>query len=159
MLKLSDIVTEESVVPSLQGSDRAAVVGELVAALVAAGVADAKCQGDLVTRILDREKLSSTGFGKGVAVPHAKHKSIKRMTAAIGLSPRGVEFNALDRQPVYTVFLLLSPEDKPEEHLRAMEVIFKNLSRDQFRRSLRQASSVQDVRAVLEEADGQQLAP
>jgi mannitol/fructose-specific phosphotransferase system IIA component (Ntr-type) len=79
------------------------------------------------------------------------------MTAAVGLSSTGIEFASLDRAPVYTVFLLLSPEDRPEEHLKAMEVIFKNLSKDAFRRLLRQSQTVVDVRGVLTDADGQHL--
>lgn len=63
----------------------------------------------------------------------------------------------LDKQPVYSVFLLLSPEDQPEDHLHAMEVIFKNLSKDTFRRFLRQATSAEEVRTLLVEADEQQL--
>jgi mannitol/fructose-specific phosphotransferase system IIA component (Ntr-type) len=80
------------------------------------------------------------------------------MAAAVGLSPTGVDFNALDKQPVYSIFLLLSPEDRPEDHLQAMEVIFKNLSKETFRRFLRQAGSVAEVQDLLSEADGQQLA-
>jgi mannitol/fructose-specific phosphotransferase system IIA component (Ntr-type) len=80
------------------------------------------------------------------------------MAAAIGLSPTGVDFNALDKQPVFSIFLLLSPEDRPEDHLQAMEVIFKNLSKETFRRFLRQATTTEEVLTLLEEADGQQLA-
>ena len=93
-----------------------------------------------------------------MAVPHFKHAAIIELAAAVGLSSGGVDFNALDKQPVYSVFLLLSPEDKPEDHLHAMEVIFKNLSKDTFRRFLRQAGSDADVRTLLEEADDQQIA-
>ena len=99
----------------------------------------------------------STGFGKGVAVPHVKHKSVTQMSAAIGLSQGGIEFASLDKQPVYSVFLLLSPEDKPEDHLQAMEVIFKSLSKDTFRRFLRQAGTLEEVMSLLDEADSQQL--
>ena len=69
------------------------------------------------------------------------------------MSQAGVNFNALDRQPVFSILLLLSPEDQPEEHLDAMEAIFGNLSQETFRRFLRQARSVEDVVALLEEAD------
>ena len=157
-MKLTEIVVEGAIVPSLASSERDEVVAELVAALVASGSVPASVQPDLIRAILEREQKGSTGFGKGVAVPHVKHKSIAGMAAAIGLSPRGVDFNALDKQPVYSVFLLLSPDDRPEEHLQAMEVIFKNLSKDTFRRFLRQAASVEDVKTLLEEADSQQLA-
>ncbi|HWB19354.1 MAG TPA: PTS sugar transporter subunit IIA, partial [Phycisphaerales bacterium] len=95
----------------------------------------------------------STGFGHGVAVPHVKHTSIKKMAVAVGVSRQGVDFNALDRQPVYSIFLLLSPDDKPEDHLDAMEVIFGNLSQESFRRFLRQAATQEDIVTLLEEAD------
>ncbi|MEO0716175.1 MAG: PTS sugar transporter subunit IIA, partial [Planctomycetota bacterium] len=75
-----------------------------------------------------------------------------------GVSATGVDFDALDKQPVYTVFLLLSPEDHAEEHLQAMEVIFRNLSKETFRRLLRQATTREDVVELLDEADGSTLA-
>lgn len=157
-MKLSDIVPKGAIVPALKSTDRDGVVNELVDALIASGVCDQALRDELITKVLDRERRGSTGFGRGVAVPHVKHRQSGRMAAAIGLSQRGIDFNSLDKQPVYTVFLLLSPEDRPEEHLQAMEVIFKNLSKDTFRRFLRQAASVDDVRALLDEADHQQIA-
>lgn len=156
-MKLTEIVAAGAIVPQLKSSQREEVVGELIDALVAAGVAEGAIREELVRRVLDREKKGSTGFGKGVAVPHVKHAGVKRMVAAIGLSQRGVDFNALDKQPVYSILLLLSPEDRPEEHLQAMEVIFKNLSKETFRRFLRQATTVDGVRELLDEADNQQL--
>ncbi len=158
MAKLSDIVPQGAIVASLKSADREAVIAELITALAAAGIVDPAIQDEVTAKVLDRERRGSTGFGKGVAVPHVKHKSITRMHAAIGLSQRGIDFRALDGQPVYSVFLLVSPEDKPEEHLQAMEVIFKNLSKDTFRRFLRQSTTVDEVRELLEEADGQHLA-
>lgn len=157
MLKLTELVPEQAVIAKLAATDRDAVVTELLDALLAAGFAPAKHREELIAKVLDREQRGSTGFGKGVAVPHVKHKSVKKMAAAIGLSPTGIDFNSLDKQPVFSVFLLLSPEDRPEEHLQAMEVIFKNLSKDTFRRFLRQAGSVEEVLTLLEEADGHQV--
>lgn len=158
MAKLTDIVAEGAIVASLKNSDRDTVITELVDAMVACGAAQAAIRDELIAKVLERERRGSTGFGRGVAVPHVKHKGVQRMTASVGLSQRGVDFAALDRQPVYSVVLLLSPEDRPEEHLQAMEVIFKNLSKDTFRRFLRQATTVEEVRTLLEEADGQHLA-
>lgn len=157
MIKLTEIVPENAIVAPLTATNRDGVVRELIAAAVNAGAAPQGLTDELVTRVLDREKRGSTGFGKGVAVPHVKHKAVQRMAAAVGLAPSGVDFNSLDKQPVYSVFLLLSPEDRPEEHLQAMELIFKNLSKDTFRRFLRQARSAAEVRTLLEEADGQHL--
>ncbi|MCC6321987.1 MAG: PTS sugar transporter subunit IIA [Phycisphaerales bacterium] len=155
MLKLSQIVAEGAIIPKLTSNQRDEAIAELVDALIRSGAADPSLRDELITRVLDREKRGSTGFGKGIAVPHVKHKSVKGMAAAVGLSPTGVEFNSLDRQPVYSIFLLLSPEHDPESHLRAMEVIFNSLGNETFRRFLRQAQSTDDVRTLLEEADTQ----
>lgn len=157
-MKLMEIVPKGAIVPVLKSVDRDGAIAELVDGLIASGACDVGLREELITRVLERERRGSTGFGRGVAVPHVKNRSAGRMAAAIGLSQRGIDFNSLDKQPVYTIFLLLSPEDRPEEHLQAMEVIFKNLSKESFRRILRQAGSVDDVRALLEEADHQQIA-
>lgn len=157
-MKLTDIVSPQAIVPRLASSERDQVIAEMVDALLFSGAAEARLRDELIGRILERERRGSTGFGRGIAVPHVKHKSVKKMAAAIGLSPTGVDFNALDKQPVFSIFLLLSPEDRPEDHLQAMEVIFKNLSKETFRRFLRQAGTADEVVTLLEEADGQQLA-
>jgi mannitol/fructose-specific phosphotransferase system IIA component (Ntr-type) len=153
-MKLSQIVRPGAIVPKLASPERDKVIAELIDALISSGAADPSLRPELLGRVLERERRGSTGFGKGVAVPHVKHKSVKQMSAAIGLAPGGIDFNAMDRQPVYTVFLLLSPEDQPDDHLRAMEVIFKHLSQETFRRFLRQAQTVDDVMTLIEEADG-----
>ncbi|MGD9690620.1 MAG: PTS sugar transporter subunit IIA [Phycisphaerales bacterium] len=152
-MKLSELVPEGGIVTSLKGPTRDAAVGELVDALCAAGAASAADRDELVAKVLDRERKGSTGFGQGIAVPHVKHKSVRRIAAAVGLSAGGIDFTSLDRQPVYSIVLLLSPEDQPDPHLEAMKVIFDNLSKPTFRRFLRQAGTVQDVRVLLEEAD------
>lgn len=155
MLKLTDIVSKGAIVVPLKGRERDQVVGELVDALVSAGAIGTETRETIYLRVLDRELKSTTGFGKGVAVPHAKDSRIGKISVALGLSPGGVEFNALDRQPVYTVILLISPDDQPNDHLRAMEAIFKHIRSDVFRRLLRQCQTPADVWALLQEADAQ----
>lgn len=157
MLKLSDFIAKDAIVAQLSAAKRDDAIHELVDALIAAGAAPKTLRDTLVRLILDREKKGSTGFGKGVAVPHVKHEKIRKMTATIGISAAGIDFNALDKSPVYTIFLLLSPADKPDEHLQAMENIFSHLQRETFRRFLRQATTTEQVMELIEEADGQQL--
>jgi len=156
-MRLSQLIVDDAIVPRLASRERDAVIVELVDALIASGAASPDLRDELVSRVINRERQGSTGFGRGIAVPHVKHRAVERMTVAVGLSQLGIDFAALDRQPVYSVFLLLSPEDRPEDHLHAMETIFKNLSLDTFRSFLRQASTVEEVRALLEEADGQRF--
>lgn len=157
-MKMRDIVHERAVVPDLASRERDGVVAELVDALIEAGAAKQELRDELIRSVISREERGSTGFGKGVAVPHVKHEDVDSMAAAVGVSADGVDFNALDKQPVYSFILLLSPAQKPDEHLQAMEVIFKNLSQDTFRKFLRQAGSVQDVMTLMDEADSNQLA-
>jgi len=156
-MKLTEIIQPDSIVAPLGTTDRDDVITGMVNLLIETGAAPASIKDDLIERVLDRERKHSTGFGRGVAVPHVKHPEIEQITAAIGISAEGIEFNSLDKQPVYTVFLLLSPQDRPEEHLQAMEIIFKNLSKDTFRRSLRQADTKVEIHQLLDDADNHRL--
>ena len=152
-MKLLDIVVKKAILPALTATDRDAAIAEIIDAIVAAGTLSPKLRDEFVKAVIKRENRGSTGFGHGVAVPHVKHAAITKMAVAVAVSLDGVDFNALDRQPVYSILLLLSPEDQPEEHLDAMEAIFGNLSQGTFRRFLRQARSVEDIVTLLEEAD------
>lgn len=156
-LKLTEIVAPDAVVAELKATERDDVIAEMIDALVEAGAADAEHRDALVAAVLERERKGSTGFGRGVAVPHVKHPGVTKMAAAVARSSTGVDFSALDRQPVYSVVLLLSPGSSPEDHLKAMEVIFKSLGNETFRRFLRQATTREDIIELLHEADHQKL--
>lgn len=157
-MKLLDIVNRDAIITGLTSSNRDDAIEEIVDALVEAGEVSPELRDEFLAEIIKRENRGSTGFGHGVAVPHVKHTAITKMVVAVATSETGVEFNALDKQPVYSIFLLLSPADKPEDHLDAMEVIFGNLSQETFRRFLRQARSTEDVVTLLEEADARAAA-
>ena len=152
-MKLIDFFNIDACVPELAAKDRNGVIRELVESLSAAGAIDPKNRETVARACITRENHGSTGFGKGVAVPHVKHSAVNKMVAAVGRSTTGVDFAALDRAPVYTVVLLLSPENDAEMHLAAMERIFRHLQRDNFRRFLRQADSKDAIRDLLVEAD------
>jgi len=154
-MKLREIVVEKAILPELDANSRDDAIAELLGALKEAGAVAADSLDDYSKAIIKRENRGSTGFGRGVAVPHIKDASIENLIVAIGISRTGIDFNALDRQPVHSIFLLLSPEDKPEEHLDAMEAIFTNLQQDTFRRFLQQARNVEDVLTLLDEADAE----
>ncbi len=153
-MKMHDFVVSDAIVPQLEATDRDGAIRELVMALVAQKAVPATMAEELIKAIHDREKRGSTGFGKGVAVPHAMHTKVTKMVATIGVSHKGVDFNALDKGPVYSIVLLLSPKDNPTEHLQAMENIFSNLQKDNFRRFLRQANTAKDVVDLLHEIEG-----
>lgn len=141
----------------LRSRDRDGAITELADALIAGGSGDASLRDVMVKAVLAREKLNSTGFGKGVAVPHVKLPEVSKIGVALGLTQRGIDFGSVDHQPVYIIMLLLSPKNAPEEHLKAMEVIFKYLGKDNFRRSLRECQSVDQVIELIADADQQHL--
>lgn len=152
-MKLGDFFAREAVIPELSATDRNGVIRELVAALAAAGAIDSGDTETVARAVISRENQGSTGFGKGVAIPHVKHAAVKRMVATIGRSSAGVDFTALDRAPVYVVVMLLSPPDTPDQHLAAMESIFRHLQRDNFRKFLRQAETADEIVELIDEAD------
>src|SRR3954447_12328565 len=152
-MKLNEFIVPEAIVPSLQSSERDGVLRELVASLADAGALPQDSIDEVLAAIVKREQNGSTGFGKGVAVPHVKHAKVKKMAGTIGRSEAGVDFAALDHQPVYSIVLLLSPENAPQQHLQAMNIVFSNLQKDMFRRFLRQSATQQGISDLLDEAD------
>jgi PTS system nitrogen regulatory IIA component len=152
-MKLRDFVCIEATITELQASDRDGVIKELVTSLDKASMLGKGKRQDIIREVIKRENEASTGLGKGVAVPHVKHKAVKEAVAAIGQSSRGIDFFALDKQPVYSVILLISPADDPDQHLQAMESVFKHLQQERFRKFLRQCRSIEQVEDLLNEAD------
>ncbi len=152
-MKFEDFVCFKATIPELQASDRDAAIVELISALVVAGKIPAESAKDVTKAVIKRENEASTGMGKGVAVPHVKHSAVKNVVAAVGQSSAGIDFAALDEQPVYSVILLISPLDNPDKHLQAMENIFRHLQKERFRKFLRQSRTPAELQDLLREAD------
>lgn len=152
-MKFADFVCFKATIAELQAKDRDGVIAELVSALEKAGQLKKGSKEDVIKAVIKRENEASTGMGKGIALPHVKHSSVKDIVAAIGKSSFGIDFSALDKQPVYSVMLLISPVDNPDKHLQAMENIFKLLQQEKFRKFLRQSRSAEDIEDLLREVD------
>lgn len=152
-MKLKDFIVTEAIIPELKATDRDGALRELVEGLAASGAVPPDVVEEVVAALIKREQNGSTGFGKGVAVPHVKHAKITRMAGSVGRSVSGIDFAALDHQPVYSVVLLLSPENQPQQHLQAMNAVFNNLQKDTFRRFLRQSTTREGIADLLDEAD------
>jgi len=152
-MKFSEFIVKEAVQHELKATTRDEVLSELVEALAKAGALPKGAVAEIVAALVKREQNGSTGFGKGVAVPHVKHAKLKKMVGTLGRSVHGVDFAALDHQPVFIVFLLLSPDNQPQQHLQAMNIIFSSLQKDTFRRFLRQSATREEILDLLDEAD------
>jgi len=133
-MRISSFVCFDAIIPELKSADRDGAISELVLALGKANRFENKSCQNIIKSVIERENEASTGIGKGVAVPHTKHPAIKRIVAAVGRKSVGIDFISLDKQPVYSVILVLSPPDDAEEHLRVMETIIKHLQRENFRK-------------------------
>jgi nitrogen PTS system EIIA component len=151
-MKIADVISSKAIVPRLEAVKRDDAIKELIAILEKTGKIAAENSAEIAKAVIKRENEASTGIGKGVAVPHIRHKLVKKVVAAIGVSARGIDFAALDKQPVYTIILLISPTEG-DQHLQAMESIFEHLQNDNFRKFLRQSETVEQIRDLLVEAD------
>ena len=152
-MKFVDVVCFEAIIPELKAKDRDSAIAELVLAIDKAGrLGKENCE-QIIKEVIKRENEASTGMGKGVALPHVKHGAVKDVIVAVGQSGVGIDFSSLDKQPVYSVILLISPLGNPDRHLQAMESIFKHLQRDKFRRFLRQSQTAKEIEDLLREAD------
>jgi mannitol/fructose-specific phosphotransferase system IIA component (Ntr-type) len=152
-MKLLDFVVREAIIVDLQASGKEAAIREMVGSLQRAGrLADHDME-SVIRLILGREELGSTGIGQGVAVPHTRHPTLQGLVGTVALSRRGVEFAALDGEPVDIFFLLVSPHNQPGAHLRALENISRHLKDERFVSFLRQARTREAVIEILEEAD------
>ncbi len=152
-MKFSDFISTKSICSELGSSDKESTIAELVDSLVSAGNIKQSDRDDIIKAIMKREELGSTGIGRGVAVPHTKHPSVDKLVGTVGVSTDGVEFDSLDGEKVQLFFLLVSPPDRPGDHLRALENISRQLRDETFCRFLKQSKNAEDIMQLLEEAD------
>jgi PTS system fructose-specific IIA component/PTS system nitrogen regulatory IIA component len=157
-MKFSDFVAPDAIRSRIEAQSKEGVIREMVQALVDAGRIAAADQEGIVKAIMKREDLGSTGIGRGVAVPHTKHPSVSRLVGTVAVSPSGVDFESLDGDPVQLFFLLVSPPDRPGDHLRALENISRQLRDESFCRLLKAAKGPVEIQHLLEEADSQGVA-
>jgi PTS system fructose-specific IIA component/PTS system nitrogen regulatory IIA component len=156
-MKFADFVSVDAIQADLQSDTKESVIREMAEALLEAGKVSAGELDSIVKAIMKREELGSTGIGRGVAVPHTKHTSVDRLVGTVAVSREGVDFESLDGEKVQLFFLLISPPDRPGDHLRALENISRQLRDDMFCKFLKQAKTREDIQHLLEEADNHQF--
>ncbi|MCA8986709.1 MAG: PTS sugar transporter subunit IIA [Planctomycetaceae bacterium] len=156
-MKFSDIVAKDSIITDLSVETKEDAIRRLVGSLKSAGQITADSEESIVGAIMNREELGSTGIGKGIAVPHTKHPSVEELVATIAISRDGVDFASLDGEDVYIFFMLVSPPDRPGDHLRALETISKHLRNENFCNFLRQSQTAEQVMELLKEADHDEI--
>ena len=150
-MKLVEILPPGAVSVDLTAATKKDVLEEMCALLAKADkLPDADA---MVSILLEREALGSTGIGQGVAIPHGKSPAVKGQAAALGISKRGVDFDALDGEPVHIIFLLIAPPDAAGNHLKALAKVSRLLKDKFFRQALKDAKTPDDVLKIIREED------
>ena len=152
-MKFADFIVMKSIQPNITAINKEDVLRELIDGLVKAGQIPESEKDSVCGAVMERENLGSTGIGRGVAVPHAKHPAVDRPVGTVALSRKGVDFNSLDGDPVHLFFALVSPPERSADHLAALGYISRQIQNNLFCRLLRQAKTAKDIWQILEEAD------
>lgn len=154
-MRMTDFVVREAIINELAGTTRESVIREMIGRLAATGHLRTEHVEDVFREIMRREQLGSTGIGRGIAIPHAKHTSIERLIGTVAISKAGVAFDSIDRQAVHVFVILISPKDQPGEHLRALENVVRRMRDDNFVRALQSAKTSQQIWELLEDQTNQ----
>ena len=147
-MTLLDILSPASTIVDLKGDTKEEIIAELVDSLSASeAISD---RDKVLQAVLEREKIMSTGIGDGIAIPHGKSDSVVKLVAALGTQRRGVDFEALDGEPAYVFFLLVSPANVSGPHIKALARISRLLKNDDFKKKLIVASSPEDILSTIQ---------
>jgi len=152
-MKIMDFLREDFIIEELESSNKQEVLEE-----IARNIQKGKKkynQAAMVKVLIEREKLGSTGIGDSIAIPHGKLNGLDDLIVAFGRSRQGVEFNAMDGKPVHLFFLLMAPEQSKSEHLKVLARISRMLKDLNFRKSLMEAKSRNELYQIIADKDEQ----
>ena len=146
-MNLMDLLSPRCIKVPLEKNTKREVIAELVDMLVTAK--QIPHREVIFDALIEREEVGSTGIGHGVALPHAKCVEVKEICLACGISPQGMDFDALDREPVHIFFLILAPKTAPGQHLKVMALLTRLLSNPDAREKLLKAKDSNQIHQIL----------
>lgn len=147
MITISSLLSEPFIILPMRATDRSTAIQELLEPLEKNNIIDSSQE--CVESILKRERRMSTGIGKGVALPHGLSESLQEVALVMGISPEGVDFNAVDGALCHIFVLLISPAGQPDKHLKILSRISKHLSDGEQRSALIDATAPGQVLEIL----------
>ena len=150
-MKVSDLLKPEFIVPDLKGESKEDVINELIDLFKS----DSRVE-DLEkvrSAVLDREKVMSTGVGKGFAIPHGKTNAAKEIIGAFGRVPDGIDYDSLDGNPVQLIFLLVGKDNLISTHIKLLSRISRSMNKDDFRHRLIEAKNSEDIIKLFTEEE------
>ena len=150
-MKITDFLTPSMIIPELKGREKRAVLNEIAEWMAAQDRSlDAR---KLFAILFEREKVSSTAIGEGVAIPHGKMPGMQGVSGLFARSLQGVNFDSMDGAPTYLFFLLIAPENSAADHLKALARISRLLKNSEFRRRLMQEQTREEIFETIREED------
>jgi PTS system nitrogen regulatory IIA component len=150
-LKITDFLSPKGVLSSLKSTEKTGALEEMTQCLVAC---EPSLEGQKVLRVLvEREKISTTAIGEGVAIPHGKLPDVNRVVGIFARSLEGVDFHSLDGEPTHLFFVLVAPEDAAADHLKALARISRLLKDSGFRKQLMRGKSSQEIFDIIAAED------
>src|SRR5213080_3835515 len=153
-MNLGDILSPAQIISEMQASNRWEAIDELINNLVQTGKIKAENRESIVAVVRKRETSMSTGIGFGIGIPHASTDLIYEVVGAFGRSKTGVNFDALDNQPVKLVMLFLVPQGQFQKHLHTLANIAKLLHKTEFRHSLEEAPDAETMYRIIKDQSG-----
>ena len=150
-MKITDFLSVQTVIPVLQSREKNTALQEMANWLASQ---HRSLDGRRVLEVLlEREKISTTAIGEGVAIPHGKLPGVERVVGVFARSPEGVDFASLDGEPTHLFFTLIAPEDAAADHLKALARISRLLKDPVFRSRLMQGQTTQEIFNIIAEED------
>ena len=150
-MKLSDIIEEDYIIPDLKARDKKRVLEELAEVISIKEPSIDK--GALVSVLVERERLGSTGIGDGVAIPHGKLEGARHPIISFGRSKAGLDFDSMDGQPAHLFFLLVAPENSSGIHLQVLAKVAKILKSSAFRKRLMENRTRKELYETIIQTD------
>lgn len=152
-MKLSECFAEDDIIAALTATDKVGVIHEMIRHLCDTGSVPKKQAAGIERTVMRREDRGTTGIGKGVAIPHAKHTGIRGTVGCFARARDGIEYEALDGQPVTLIFLLVSAPDAVDPHVEALRKITELIKDDDFCAFMRRAKDRAELVELLRESN------
>ena len=152
-MKISEVLNSKAVCSDLQSTTKKDVIEELVGLLIKSGSVDRRQKAKIIDVLMAREALGSTAIGQGIAIPHGKCESMKKLVGCIGISKQGINFDSLDGEPAYIFFLLVAPIDSAGPHLKALARISRLLKDKYVRDSFRAVKDDKTILKIIQQED------
>ncbi len=149
-MKILDYLPKETILTRLKATDKKGVLEELA---IPIAMATQTNSGEIAKVLMERESLGSTGIGGGIGIPHGKMQGLKSLVIGVGISPEGVEFDAMDNKPTHIFFVILTPEESAGLHLVVLARISKMLKEETFKKKIMSSKSPEEVIKAIEEVD------